>query len=484
MLRYRCPLCLAPLTEKDELTRFCWTHPARAERFRPVQAPEKLLCPGTGGERCAANDGVRPPAVYLRHSACGGADEPRNHPYWKGRHAEYLLPNPAEVETPNPEELVAEDEQGAKARVDHWEIELLRAIERASSAFEVLRGPEMWFPALLLRGTADTAPLEGKRLASLVELCGRTKVGKTVLAMQALDYDGYVSNAGNGRDPAHVALEAFLYMPWPLRTEGSEAVKGFHQALKLHSLMARDEPVTGWFLPTPHVPGNLRAVFLRPAQARKGEKARRSGALRGALRLLGEAARELGGFSSDGSQTGPGWWWTVAFYDTAGEASDRDLDGVLTGLEAAVDVVAVLLAADDLTGGNGGSFGVARRRLEALANRVGAEARPRCCLVMTKVDLLFGEARRKSEVLAAMEGGGTASQQLLLEWLRGSANPESRKLAALLASPSSPVDRVFLVFTEGLDGPRPVSSGIATFVCWCLGIEPERIDLGRAAAEA
>jgi hypothetical protein len=451
-MKYKCPLCLKSLGEEDSLVRFCAKHPDTEITFAcdPRSVAADMLCPGEGGDK-SCNTSIEPEGVFLAHVGCVAGN-----PFSEGSEPD--------------------------ATVQHWEINMLREI--ANNHADRHRS-EMWFPLMLMRAMGETDEA-GRRIGSLVELVGVRSVGKTVLAMQALDKQGYVSDDAPERD---VELNDYIYS----RKSGDE--HRLFETLRLRHRMKYNKPTI--FLPrgNPNIIGDVKAVFISPAPPRpaSAEPGAQSGFLRDTGKLifgaLGEMSRAFLDPEGEWDRTRPPFWRTLAFYDTAGEASESE-DPILTPIERAVDKAAILVDAREIFEGvkddEESSVAVAVQRihrLKSFPNLKGA-------IVVTKVDLVWDkltEAEReqvlkRAEDLTEMPKDFAAERALLNSWLMKRPGESNRELAACLRQRIEPV---FFVWTKNLpathEGGRqsvqPTSFGLARFVCWCLGVGWSELNL-------
>jgi hypothetical protein len=451
-MNYRCPLCLTTLDETESLSRFCLKHPQKEATFSCDQRAlrENLFCPGTGEDKLC-NATIEPVGVYLAHVGCVAGN-----PFFEGAEPD--------------------------SSVQHWEVNLLREIAG-------LRGGkhrrEMWFPLMLLRATAEL-DASGRRVGSLVGLVGVRSVGKTVLAMQALDKQGYVGDAA-GRD---VELSDYIFS----RKFGDE--HRLFETLRLRHRMKYNKPTI--FLPrgNPNVIGDLKTVFISPAPpaGAQSEGDAPGNLVRDAGSFIFKAVADIGKAFLDPEgnwdRTSPPFWRTLAFYDTAGEASETD-DPILMPIERAADRAAILIDAREIFEGvkdqEESSVAVAVQRLQ----RLRSFSNLRGALVVTKVDTVWGKmsADEREQVIARAEDlvefphNFSAERALLHSWLGKNRSENNRELAACLRRQRD--EPVFFVWTENLptshEGGRqsvqPTSHGLARFVCWCLDVPWSELNL-------
>jgi hypothetical protein len=439
------------LTETVKLVRFCTNHPEDVEEFYCSKGAfeEKIAC----ARQKDCNQTIEPAGVFLRHVGC---------------EAENLLWDKEEVEK-------------VKA-VEHWEINMLQAITESTNG----TSREMWFPLMLLRATGEKR--RGKRCGVLVELIGQRSVGKTVLAMQAMDNQGYVPSDGAG--DRHVEVQDYIYS----RPSKGAAENPLLDTLYLRTLMSKNKSAI--FLPrgTLSTMGDLKVVFLMPAQqipeeVKTSEKKSLWDSVSDFVEQVKDEAVSLpqnmfkpqGGLSS-------AFWHTVAFYDTAGEASERN-DPLLDKIERAVDKVAILIDAKEIfysTSSDESSIGVAVQRIKKLKNLASLQI----SIVVTKLDIVWdrmdkGEAERVQHIAEDLNRDPqdtTEAHALLIQWLSKNKNDNNRELLNYLKT----IKHVFFVWTQSLPvpkalvqkkGPQPFSYGLARFICWCLGIRWAEINI-------
>jgi hypothetical protein len=488
---YKCPLCLTKLTKREQLARFCTLHKDRPDIFPCVPEAMKTLVFCVERE-CRCDDSVDE-GIFLRHVDC----KMRN-PFWNESIGKVVVPGQPDTTraqfpldygsgTPRPE------------WVQHWMLGSLRTVPDDA--------PEMWFPLMMLRATAEK---NGRgRTGRLVELAGARESGKTVLAVQAMNHHGYVP-ASNTTDS--VDLHNYIFS----RNSGEETFRIFLETLRLNTLLRLNAKEVYLPRPTLNEPGHLKAVFIRPAPnshpSTSTEREKSDGLLRvaaslaiGFLRRLTGEVRVAAGQVLSGDRP---FWYTLVLYDTSGEASENE--DLMPDL-AAVDKVAVVVNAAEIFGlGVGGS----EKSIEVAVQRI-ARAKKRgqhCDLILTQMDRLkppldtWGQTndsvdlgdrppeQTRSSVSAAdwqkiVEVAGDLntdrkkeSQALLTKWL--GEWPNENKV--LLRKSLKNVKQIFFVWTENLpqrhvpseQAAQPYSYGLAKFICRCLDIKWENINQG------
>jgi len=451
------------LTEASQLVRACLDHP-NIEPFTITihddeeGLPDTVYCSGGNG---GCNNSIYP-GVFLRHVGCHA-----HNPYWDGRTVN--IPGTDSTTTYQ----FATPEGQKNILVTHWEIGMMRTIPAAQ---------EMWFPLMLLRATSETLNNQsGKRIGVLVELAGSAQVGKTILAMQSMEYEGYVAeDNGQGR---HIEVKDFMFSRLP--PGRTAATNPLLANLYLSSLMRLNKKGLHGFAPTLKLPGDVKAAFIQPASSggRKlpldstGSEPRKSriGAIAKIVIDILIGIKDI--FWSHRSS---GFWYTVILYDIAGEAFIVG-DPTTDAIERAVDKVAVLVDATEIFNfqGDGDSVAMANEQI----GKAAARNLPHC-LVVTKVDLvmqmLLPEDQVKVKKFAEDLSGEykEETRELLKKWLsQGTADANIRQLNNRIDK----VDRVFLIWTENLptsneqgtvqtSSEQPRSYGLARFICWCLEI--------------
>jgi hypothetical protein len=388
----RCPLCLAPVTAGTRFQRVCSTHGTSSGLAKEVivgeEAPEELLermrCPYFG---CLANLGIVYPAVYLSHVGCEEGKNP--------------LAGVGSAETGTHSFSAPHPRSGASSPVGHWQTGLENLLLKSFAPGA--RPAEMFFPAALLRATGRPSRAANRsQVGVLVELSGPTKVGKTLLAMQALDAQGYEKRIT--KLVGHLAGD-FIYCS-PELPGSSTPGRTYLQILKMRELMAKNELFDDWLDATPERPRSIKAVFFSRSKALVTAKEPPKG-IRGELansrdlvRVMLKRAMGSAGASTDSS--------VVVFYDLAGETSEAAAHIRTREHEANVDVLAVVVEFPQVTC-NPPDLGDVIGRLREAGRFKEARGRGvRCCLVVTKLDLLDSPALDATfrEVLGEVLGSG------------------------------------------------------------------------------
>jgi hypothetical protein len=469
----RCPLCLGTLDRDSRIALFCLTHPetGRIEDRGGVDLVERLRCPKAG---CTAHVGWRADALVVQHIHC-----PAFFPFNAFESLDLCrLPRFSAARV------------GAEAlEINHWEMTCLQNLMGP-------KGPEnkaaddispMWYPASLLRScrAPGGAWMDSGPRAPVVELCGSRQAGKTVLALQAMDREGYTPAGRHGRK---FRVQDFIY----LTPNGGLGSSAFFEMLAIRGCMERNE---SWIPPqgTPGLPINMKAIRLWPlAPVGGGARAKKSD------RAFSWHDVWLVIRSFFGRGTGIKEHHDLLFYDTAGEDAESEDHPLMLALDRVADVVAVLVDGSCIWGsaptgapGGGGaaaasspsSLYVARRRLERVAETKKGRPELRSCVIITKLDAAGADSdalKKLAENDSAL--GGVERRRILIEVLtgRGAGDTDAADLVSYLDSDC--VDEVFFVWTKGagslaLTGPghEPRSHGMAPFVCWCLGKRVEEV---------
>lgn len=459
---HKCPLCLMELGQSEELVRFCLTH-RTPQQFNCVDTPAAIFCPARDG-RC--NDSPDS-GVFLRHIGC----EAKN-PFWDKTKKLVELPGDDKAHFRNTSTVphkVSTSKGVSDVEVYHWQIGMLRSVPPDSE--------EMWFPLMLLRATTEVD--QHRRIGVLVELAGAKRVGKTVLAVQAMDSKGYVSNEVNGRS---LTLKDYIYS----RRPDSIAIAPLIDMFYLRDIMERNHAFDPNALGTRAEPGDLKVVFIEPPKETESDMPHRNGDLSQRLRGFGSEIlwqiKDLLGISDQVGATSSGhpYWYTVIFYDTAGELHQRGAR-VLSRIEEVAEKAAVFVNAVELldpahdTSSLDSSITVAKRRLGALRGKKNVE----CCLIVTQLDVVWSKIAKEDQekierIAQAVDFSPTddrEARKVLIKWLRASKDQNIRSLDKLMKGV-----KVFFVWTVGIPtnesnykGARTYSYGLARFICWCLG---------------
>lgn len=481
-MSYKCPLCLRDLTPEDTLVRFCTKHSEKYEPFKctPDNIPRVFFCPKRG---CYSNFEIEQ-GVFLLHVGCDAKN-----PFWNADKKQTVIPGDNRDSTTVTATVNVGRDLKDGVEVQHWEIGMLRVVP---NMYE-----EMWFPLMLLLATNGT-DARGARLGALVELSGAASVGKTIIALQSMDYQGYVPS---GMRDLSVIVKGFIYS----RTPPLAAFIPMLSIMHLHTLLRLDRIGTYTPLGTRAMPGDLKAaLFLpRPDAAANGNRGD-SGVV---SRFFQEMGGLFGGLIGKGGAVGVGsrHWYSLLFYDSAGE--DVEAETMRWELRA-VDKLAVFIDAQEIFSGPETSIGVAVQRI----SRNWTSERKPCALVVTKLDLVFGSKYRvsgqehavdESKIREMTQAGGPGDtsgiREMLIQWLKSDRSGTRQQLLGMLEDDrrrdgkgDSYIERVFFVWTENLsetqrgDHLQPESHGLLQLVCWCLDREWAEINqsLGAASRKA
>jgi len=472
-LSYKCPLCLTLLKKEIGLERYCTKHQSR-ERFEcdPNTLEKKFYCKEPG-DNCneTTDDGV-----FLRHVGCS-----YKNPFWNSSQNKVIVPGD-ETKTAVQFQLDFDSGQDIGINVQHWLIGMLRSVPNDTS--------EMWFPAMLLRATAEKRV--ANRVGVLVELSGARESGKTILAVQMMTRHGYrfANNATN-----EVLVNDFVYSP--VESTGDPKIQAsfrrYIETLHLVSLLKRNNH--DLFLPmgTRREHGHLKVAFIKPSKhwrvptedddddemttAQKIAKLVKWTFKNFSQELKIAGTQILGGNSRS-------FWYTVVLYDPAGENCEED--DLRRNLGNADKVAVVINAAEifDLKTNIAEeiSLRVANRRIAQ-----GVDRKQKLFLVITQMDRVknkMGEEDWKrveaiADDISLKRSLSREARSLLIKWLEQSPTENKKELKEKLKL----VDKVFFVWTEDLPTASkpakrdtlPKSKGLARFVCACLGIKLSQI---------
>jgi hypothetical protein len=418
----RCPLCLRELSDGHQIARFCPAHPELSETLTiDAEAAPSLACPEPN---CRSYGVIGLKGLMLRHVGC-----PRGrNPFWDAQAKQIMVSD--SIVSP-----VTSDQE----RVGHWEIDALREIGRRQPA------AEMWFPAPLL--LKEPNPVE-PRSQVLVDFTGARGVGKTFLAMHALDTDGYT----NGDAPTG----DFIYS---VPAAGADGAREFLLTLRLRERMALNQEFNEWIRMSTVRPRNLKAAFFATGHTTDPEQSQ--GLFGRAFTELSDAYRHIAdALSADGPPTVQR---ALLMYDIAGETSERYADPTIVEHDGDMDVLAVLVSAADLTAQAArelDSVYVAAHRLQQIA--AAKQHRPglRCALIVTKCDLWQGSRPTQPSVDDLMEYATSEKAHPGLRDLVRRCQPDAHGRAL--------VDRVWFTWPEDNGKPGAAIHGLEDFVKWCF----------------
>ncbi len=400
-MAYLCPLCFRVLGDTDTLEARCTAHPAQPRTFNGNQPPPRFCTV----LHCEAGKQLGYGDLLCRHVGCAWG---RN-PFWTGNGVSVTRgvtpPRGATQET-----------------VSHWE---LAALEAFASVAPV---PEMWFPARLLV-PVDRGERRRQRIR-MVGLSGAKGVGKTYLAMHALDRQGLP------------AAEDFIYS-FPADSKNTQvAATEFLQTLRLREVMAANQAFGSHLASTAQRPRNLKVAFLDELK---------TAAAAGAGVVAGLRARvhAYAGTLSEHVHT-------LMLYDIAGEQAEGSFSPLIHEHDQQMDVLAVVVSAAELVGG---PLAGQETGLAAAANRlrqVGARKKNqylRCALLVTKSDLW---SRHTGVTMTDVE-------------LRDRLNSGTQSAREILAAiDGTVVDKVFFVHPDDEGAPAPQLLGLQALARWCF----------------
>jgi len=490
-LTHKCPLCLTPLKHGISLERYCLTHNTRKEFNCDARTLRtEMFCSEDRGDLCneTTNHGV-----FFRHIGC-----PCQNSFWNRERSTIEIPvQPDETSARYQTNFGVGQEVGIQ--VQHWQLGVLASLPRDIS--------EMWFPAMLLRATAETSAV-AKRVGVLVELAGAKESGKTILAMMSMNRQGY--SLANGSSP-EIEIRDYIYSSHINTGQFHRYVETLHLSTLLRGRQRR-----GLFLPQGTFRGrSVKVAFIKPSKNLQvpgdegiGEDLRWP--QRFALKALFAAPRLLQSFFSQTSlvawqimhaATNYPFWYTVVLYDTAGEANDaQDLQRELD----AIDKVAIVINAgeifavapgtnstanDEVVDGDDteASGSEADQSIKTACERIakGVDRRQKLYLVVTQLDRIRNQIQAdwpKIEVVVDSIGSkkyNRVAKEILDRWLQQSSSVHAEDLRQKLRR----IKGVFFVWTEDLPQSKrpanqerlPRSRGLAKFICDCLDVQLSQI---------
>lgn len=487
-MAYKCPLCLKELGVTDKLIRYCYQCDlADFVKGNAENLGNSLKCKKAN---CKTHGQIEA-GVYFAHLNCE-----KSNPFWNGNTLN--IPDNAAIDGI---EITLPFSKGDKS-FKHWQINLLNktvnsgAVAKSSNEKQnISEVNEMWFPALLLKSSQERRA--GKKTGQGVALIGTKKAGKTILALQVLDEEGYVSPNLNEK----IEIEDYLYCT---RLEGV-TIQPIFELLRLRSAMWANRP---FYVPPPTVREtvNFYTVFYSPTKAALEKK--QTTETNGKSDLIGQAVdftekansfwekivakfKEIVG--APGNSKKP-FRFALSLYDVAGENFEKEVEQI-EQIKSGVDKIALVIDAADLVE-NSETQGFLAEHRRALKKLKDIGNKP-YCVVLTKTDLFvkyletipyfnyeIGENRQQ-----IYQGNQTIIKELLENWrktIAANADSENRPtnllnfLNDLVALDAQ--NPVFMVETRNLPTDaeqmvekQPFSMGIDNFVCWCLEIEREEI---------
>jgi hypothetical protein len=512
---YRCPLCLEELGSKNSLISYCSVCD-RAEEFKfiPDSLASKLRCRKA---KCLANRSITN-GIFLAHVDCKATN-----PFWDEDENQISVP----PDTLDGKKITLQFTKGAKSFV-HWQINLLNKTSKSGHQYTSRRSEngavqtqkklisqirEMWFPAILLRATGEkrTVAAGKKRFGQVVSLVGVKSAGKTILALQALDKQGYLGY----HTVEKIDIEDYVYS----HHKKGETVQPIFDLLRIRSQMERDDHPFYMPLPNTRASTNLYSVFFSPT-----EKALRAAPAVveqtnkekvGLLEQFKKLNKKIDEWIGTSDSTGKPFYFTLALYDVAGEDYENGVDAI-EYLQNKTDKIALVIDATHLIDSRR-SIAVddddfLRRQslaktgwtenLESLQNleKIGKPF----CVILTIADLFiqylktnsFFEDEFQREFVDSFNDYRLGNQEKIRKLLRMwkaalskiKVDPYPHNLFDLLDEliALNAKNPIFMVETHNLPKPpddlvtnAPISYGLDSFVCWCLGVERDEIIGGR-----
>lgn len=480
------------------LQRYCVKHKL-GEEFScdPRTLRAKLYCP-IPSENCnETTDG----GVFFRHVGCRNEN-----PFWNADKGLVDIPgDPEQTTVAFQLDFGFGGDVERLVRVQHWLLGVLRHVPREY--------PEMWYPAMLLRATAESnSPWQ--RVGVLVELAGAKESGKSVLAMMSMNQSGYVRAGAGSLD---IEVRDFIYSSHTNVGQFRRYIETLHLATLL-----KERRRSELFLPQGTFRSrNIKALFIKPSKnwqiaTDDGVDETDGWPKRYARKALFAVPHLFKRFANQttlllwqlvhSANTYP-FWYTVVFYDTSGEANDeQDLN---LDLEA-IDKVAIVVNAREIFGLEKPSIvsnddtsaasveaqkttlatapaSIADQSIKTAYDRIvkGVDRKQKLYIVVTQMDAikhLIPSDWERVEAIANSAGSkklNRDAKELLSSWLEKSKAPHASDLKTKLRS----INGVYFVWTEGL--PRtmspsnnstfPHSRGLVRFICDCLDVTSNQI---------
>jgi GTPase SAR1 family protein len=485
-MAYKCPLCLKQLTAKDKLIRYCYQcDTAKLITAQPESIAQNSRC---SKNNCKSNNKIEQ-GIYFAHKGCKKAN-----PFWNG--SALNVPENTRLDGI---EITLPSEKG-ESKFKHWQINLLsRMIESKariemptqnkqpnkiilSKMYSVKDVKEMWFPGLLLRATYEKRPDKNKRFGQIVALIGSRNAGKTILALQALDNEGYVSYAENEQ----IRLQDYIYS----NRREAIGIQPIFEILRLRSLMKENRP---FYQPPPttRFNANLYASFFTPTS--KAFQTNESLGKSPSENLLNRIVNWIKWAFGTTETTEIPFLFTLALYDVAGEDVQKEVVQI-EEVKNSADKIALVVDMTDLLVSKIKANDNLADHLRALRHLKDETEKP-FCVILTKVDLFFAQCNlnAKSADTNLLKqtyfiGNQVAAKSLLESWkqhvLTLTTETEPLNLYGFLDELLSldSGNPIFMVETKNLSDTeqeeiknQPVSKGLDTFVCWALEIERDEI---------
>jgi hypothetical protein len=557
-MEYRCPLCLKELKAADKFVRYCTNFESKnclPDVFdcTPTNLQTKIFC-----KKCP-KDFRDAEGVFLLHKGCevknpfvvqGSASDTRRietglteksdrgiytppdklgaSPTYKvtskntagfsketdGDFAVLLGESVAENrQTSNyePEQVIeTEVESTANESIEfgHWILNFMRNLptedeirEKFPDSDQELSGSfpgdEMWFPLSLFRAITETDNNE-RRCAAIVELFGAKSVGKTIVAIQSMNYKGY-------KKPEFMfdGLAGNFILTQVNRAEVGTSQNSMMADLCLNYILLNSQPNVVLPEGTENSVGTLKVTFFK--QTNKTTKTSleetvekksilddetKAVAKKGFAKFL-SILYELFGKTVPATEVEKQFDklkpqkpaqlttaknpfnYALIFYDVKGEHA-RFTNAELKNIKQGVEKVAIFVSAVEMMEGSGDSLSTANSQLLKLKS-----SNKSICLVITKIDSLPANNQLK-ECLENLADNNNSEQvrNKLLETLQlqidSKGDGNIRQLRHYMTNPELPI---FPVWTEGLseDGKtstvQPKSFGMDEFVNWCFGFD-------------
>lgn len=469
-MKYRCPLCLTELTAGMQFNRYCTTHEQLElvsltdEGLADSDFMDTLFCPKSG---CTANVYIsQREGVFLSHVGCEALN-----PFWDAREQKVLsdfIEGIGEGDDNYWELKKTIDGKTATLKINHWEIGMLRTIGKRYADY-----PHMWFPPILVKAAAIRD--DGKNAGSIVALVGGKRVGKTVLAIQAMNRRGYIKQADRDR---RITLGGYMF---------SRLLKGrmlednpLFETLYLDYLLSKAESNNLFrLLATQRTPGDLKVVFIKPSpqsaasvvtnnshQPFRKQWRSRSG-LPGKVGLTVKYVfKDLILYSLKSSVTvgepakpeiAHSPWHTLTFYDVAGEDVEKG-GSIVRKILNSSEKIAILVNASEVFDRRGGeeSIQAAHRSIHDLMLMTSDKKR---CLVVTQVDKILEllKSEEQEMIKGAAENLGASDEQarrqelkkiraMLTKYLWSSGSAKKKEFADDLVE----FGDIFFLWTENL----------------------------------
>lgn len=493
-MAYKCPLCLKELSVDDKLIRYCY----KCDQADFVKGNAESLKINLKCKKpfCKAN-GLVEEGIYFAHLVCE-----KSNPFWNGE--KLNVPDNAKIDGI---EITLPFPKGEPS-FKHWQINLLSKtinskveakiskttnsngeVKTVVETKKVSEVAEMWFPSVLLRAMEEKRT--GKKLGQIVALIGTKKAGKTILALQALDEEGYTNPSLSEK----IEIEDYIYCT----RLGGVAIQPIFELLRLRNFMWANRP---FYVPPPTIREtvNFYAAFFSPTKTtlqkkEAAEEAAKSSSIEQAKGVWGKVVslwEYLTGAPKDSKKP---FYFTLALYDVAGEAVEKEVEQI-EKIKNSVDKIALVIDATDLIEIKGDEKGILAEHRRGLKKLKELGDKP-FCVVLTKTDLFAQYLKTHPAFNYEVEqnrqgfynGNQTVIKDLLENWkqtVATNSSPANRPINLLnFLSDLISLDNqtpIFMVETRNLPtdaeemiDAQPFSLGLDTFVCWCLEIGRDEI---------